>query len=394
MKLKLLLFFTAVSILGCSSVKNTQESINTGNYDDAIAVSLKKLRENKFKKGNQPYVLLLEEAYAKAAEKDLQRIKFLELEGNASKLEEIYETYNKLNNRQTAIKPLLPLTIVESNRNANFKFLDYSKNIINSKKDLTAYLYANAKTTLHNSSEKTAYRNAYDDLSYLNKITPNYKETNALLEEAHFKGTNFVLVTMQNNSDKIIPQKLEADLLNFNTYKLNDFWTVYHTNKASDLNYNYRLEILLQEIQISPEFVKEKEVIKENKVIDGWKYVKNENGETLKDSTGTAIKVDIYKKVKCKLNVISQTKSTKVIGQVTYFDLSTNQLIRTFPLASEYVFGNDFATYKGDRRALNKNDFSLTNNKYVPFPSNEQMVYDSGEDLKERIRLIIIRNKF
>lgn len=394
MKLKLLLFFTAITILSCSSVKNTQEAINSGNFDEAIAVSLKNLRENKFKKGNQPYVLLLEEAYAKANERDLQRIKFLKLEGNSSGFQEIYDTYSKLNNRQKSIKPLLPLTIAESNRTAKFKFSDYSNEIISSKNDLAANLYSNAKNTLNNSTNKNEYRNAYDDLNYLNQISPNFKETNMLLDEAHFKGTNFVIVSMQNNSDKIIPTKLEADLLNFNTYNLNDFWTVYHATKKADFNYDYRLEILLQEINISPEFVKEKEMIKENEVIDGWRYAKNEKGETLKDSTGTAIRIDIYKKVKCKLNVISQTKSTQVIGQVNYFDLSNNQLLRSFPLASEFIFENDYATYKGDRRALNKTDFALTNNKFVPFPSNEQMVYDSGEDLKERIKLIIIRNKF
>ena len=337
---------------------------------------------------------MLEEAYAKANERDLQRLKFLKLEGSSSSFQEIYDTYNKLNNRQESIKPLLPLTIAESNRTAKFKFSDYSNEIISSKNDLAANLYSNALNTLNNSTNKNEYRNAYNDLDYLNKISPNFKETTALLEEAHYKGTNFVIVSMQNNSDKIIPEKLEANLLNFNTYKLNDFWTVYHANKESDLNYDYSLEILLQEINISPEYVKEKEVIKENEVIDGWEYSKNENGKILKDSTGNSIKIDIYKRVRCKLNVISQTKSTQVIGQVNYFNLSNNQLFRSFPLASEFIFKNDYATYKGNRRALDKYDYSLTNNRYVPFPSNEQMVYDSGEDLKERIRLIIIQNKF
>lgn len=394
MKLKILLLFITITALSCSSVKKTQEAINYGNFDNAISISLKNLRENKFKKGNQPYILMLEEAYAKANERDLQRLKFLKLEGSSSSFQEIYDTYSKLNNRQESIKPLLPLTIAESNRTAKFKFSDYSNEIISSKNDLAANLYSNALNTLNNSTNKNEYRNAYNDLDYLNKISPNFKETTALLEEAHYKGTNFVIVSMQNNSDKIIPEKLEADLLNFNTYKLNDFWTVYHANKESGLNYDYSLEILLQEINISPEYVKEKEVIKENEVIDGWEYSKNENGKILKDSTGNNIKIDIYKRVRCKLNVISQTKSTQVIGEVKYFNLTSNQLFRSFPLASEFIFENDYATYKGDRRALDKYDFSLTNNRYVPFPSNEQMVYDSGEDLKERIRLIIIRNKF
>jgi len=32
--------------------------------------------------------------------------------------------------------------------------------------------------------------------------------------------------------------------------------------------------------------------------------------------------------------------------------------------------------------------------KHVPFPSNEQMIYDSGEDLKQKIKYIITNNQF
>jgi hypothetical protein len=32
--------------------------------------------------------------------------------------------------------------------------------------------------------------------------------------------------------------------------------------------------------------------------------------------------------------------------------------------------------------------------RVVPFPTNEQMIYDSGQDLKEKLKFIISRNKF
>lgn len=393
MKIKLLLLIIVFTSFSCSSVKKTQEAINYGDYDNAISISLKYLRDNKFKKSNQPYIYLLEEAYAKANDRDINRIKYLEQEGKDSGLEEIYNTYVDINNRQEAIKPLLPLTIAESNRNAKFKFSDYTNNLIYSKDEFSEYLYVNAEDQLDIASSKLDFRNVYSNLEYLNKINPNYEETADLLEEAHFNGTNFVSVSMLNNSDKVIPKRLEADLLNFNTYNLNDFWTVYHSKKQSDINYDYTLNIFLQEILISPEFVKEKELVRDLEIIDGWKYVKNENGEILKDSTGNSIKEDVYKRVRCKLNRVSQTKSTKVIGEVVYLNTATKQLLKSYPLASEFIFENDYATFKGDRRALTKDDLILTKNRFVPFPSNEQMVFDSGEDLKEKIRQIIVRYK-
>lgn len=393
MKLKLLVLFIGITLLSCSSVKKTQEAINYGNFDNAINISLKNLRENKFKKGNQPYVVMLEEAYAKANERDLRRLKFLKQEGSPSGLEEIYNTYLALNNRQEAVRPLLPLTIADSNREATFKFFDYSNEIISSRNQYSDYLYTNALNTLGTTENKYDFRIVYDDLIYLKSINPNYKETDSLIEKAHYLGTNFVIVSMLNNSEKIIPIKLEADLLNFNTFNLNDLWTVYHSVKQPNLTYDYSLDILLQEINISPEYVKEKETVRENEVVDGWEYEKNEQGEILKDSTGKSIKVDIYKRVKCKLNTVSQTKSTQVVGQISYFNVSSQQLHKTYPLASEFIFDNIYANFKGDKRALNEEELSFTRNQFIPFPSNEQMVYDSGENLKDKIRQVIIQNK-
>jgi hypothetical protein len=53
-----------------------------------------------------------------------------------------------------------------------------------------------------------------------------------------------------------------------------------------------------------------------------------------------------------------------------------------------------YANYNGDKRALDNNLVALLNLGAVPFPSNEQMVYDAGEDLKARLKEIVVRHKF
>jgi len=62
-------------------------------------------------------------------------------------------------------------------------------------------------------------------------------------------------------------------------------------------------------------------------------------------------------------------------------------LLKSFPLASEFVFENKYANYRGDKRALNKQQRRFVNNKFIPFPSNEQTMYDSGENLKQKLNL-------
>jgi hypothetical protein len=63
-------------------------------------------------------------------------------------------------------------------------------------------------------------------------------------------------------------------------------------------------------------------------------------------------------------------------------------------LASEFVFEHVYARYNGDRNACDESYISYFDQRAVPFPSNEQMVYDSGEDLKAKLKDIIVRNKF
>ncbi|WP_205853556.1 hypothetical protein [Polaribacter filamentus] len=46
-------------------------------YDTAINIPMDNLKRNKTKKGNQPYVFMLQEAFAKATANDLDRINFL-----------------------------------------------------------------------------------------------------------------------------------------------------------------------------------------------------------------------------------------------------------------------------------------------------------------------------
>ena len=119
---------------------------------------------------------MLESAYAKANQRDLERIDFLTKDNNEAQLEEVYNIYQQLNERQEKVKPVLPLYIMEENRNAKFKFTNYSSKIIDTKNQLSAYLYKNANK-LMNSTSKFGFRQAYDDFTYLDKINPNYKNT-------------------------------------------------------------------------------------------------------------------------------------------------------------------------------------------------------------------------
>jgi len=386
MKKTLPLIFLFVSIIACSSRKHVEKSVNSGNYDQAINTALNKLRTNKNKKRKYDYVIMLQDAYYKATERDLNTIEHLKKDNNPEQFKNIYELYIDLNARQEAIKPILPLSV--DGKNIPFKFNNYSNDILESKELLSDYTYEKGIELLE-SDNKPTIREAYNTLEYLERINPNYEKTRELLQEAHQRGTYYVLVSINNQTQQVIPTMLEEDLLNFDTYGLNKFWSVYHANKDAKINYDFAMQLNLKTINISPERVNEREVLREKTIKDGWEYQLDKNGNVAKDSLGNDIKVDKIIDVRCRLYETIQTKSSQIIADVVYIDLKSNQLLDTFPIDSGFVFENIFARMRGDKRALNTDDLNLLNNRRVVFPTNEQMVYDTGEDLKLQLKNII-----
>ena len=387
------LLVTLFLLITSCGVKQTKESLASGDYDTAINNAVESLKNRKDAKGKQDYVYILEEAYTKADERDLRNIAAWFKDANPKNLEQIYNTYLALNNRQEMIRPLLPLKLLKEGRNANFVFSDYSDQIVSSKNALAKYLYDNSKALL-TTKDKMSFRRAYDDLVYLNELSPNFKDVAALTENAKIKGTDYVNVYTKNETNMVIPVRLQNDLLDFSTFGLNDKWTVYHSNKVKGIDYDYGLIVNFRQINISPEQVKEKEFYKEKQIKDGVKNLVDSNGNIVKDSLGNPIKVDNFKIIKAQIYEFRQFKSASVSAKVDYIDFKTNQLVETFPLASEYVFESIYSKYRGDKRACEETYYPNFDRRAVPFPSNEQMVYDSSEDLKAKLKDIIVRNKF
>lgn len=390
---KITFLLSLLLLLSNCALKHTQELVHSGDYDNAITIAVSSLESNKDKKSKQEYVYLLEEAFAKAKERDLNNLTLLEKEANPAQLERIYQLYVGLNNRQEKIKPLLPLHLIKENRNATFVFENYNDKLIATKTALSNYLYTNAKELLK-STNKMDLRKAFNDFTYLIQIYPNYKDVNELLKIAKFRGSDYVLVNATNETNSIIPIRLQNDLLDFNTYGLNDKWTVYHNTEQDGIQYDFGIRIRFREIYISPNQIKEKEFSKERRIKDGQKKLIDANGKEVLDEKGKVVYVDNLRDVTIKVNEFRQFKSCLITAKVDCINLTTNQLLQSFPLNSEFVFENIYANYKGDRRAADDSYSPNFNKKAVPFPSNEQMVYDTGEDLKNKLKGILNQNLF
>ncbi|HNQ27829.1 MAG TPA: hypothetical protein PKL92_07920 [Aquaticitalea sp.] len=386
MKAKLLFATIVLLLVSCSSKKQIEKSLHSGNYDQAINDALRKLENNKDKARKQDFVIMLEDAYYKAVERDMNTINHLKKDGNPEHYKAIYERYLDMNARQEAIKAVLPLQI--GGKTLALKFNDYSDAIITSRNNLADYMYDKGLALLE-SDAKYDLREAYSVFNYIDRIYPNYEDTRALIQEAHELGTEHVIVSIMNQTNQIIPRSLENELLNFDAYGLDRFWTVYHTDASQNVDFDYAMQLQLKRINISADELHEKQILKEKQIVDGWKYLLDANGNVVKDSLGNDIKVDNVVKVRARYFEFNQFKSTQIVAEVVYTDLKRHRTIDIVPIDSQFIFENRYATVRGDKRALDRIELELLNNGHVIFPSNEQMVYDTGEGLKSKLKSII-----
>lgn len=379
-------------ILSCSSSRRAERQVLLGNFEQAIDIAISNLQRNKTNRRAQQQMLILEDAFAKMKIRDKNRIKFLEKERLPVNTVEIYRTYEKLNTIQDRIRPLLPLYNNNLGRDMNFQMTDLSRQIIEARDNVAEYFYQEALELL-SYGDKMSARKAYEDLTELESIRPNYKNTRELLNEAFLMGTDFVLVSIVNGTDFVIPRPVQELLLDFNTFGLNDRWTQYHAEEERGLDYDYGIRIEFMNFLFSPDMLREREVKLEDEVVDGWEYQRDARGNFVLDDKGERIRVNNYVKVSGILYKSIQQKSVAVEARVIYRDLKLGQNINTFPLASEFIFENVFGSFQGDARVLNDDEKRIIRNAGVPFPSNERMLIDAGEEIKQNLRNIIYRNR-
>ena len=388
---KLYILLSFLIIVACGK-KITQNAIASGDYDQAIATATQSLRSNKDKKSKKPYVFMLEEAFAKAVERDLATLEYLKKEKNSANSEQIYELYFNLQQRQELIKPLLPLYLSE-NRTARFDFSNYTTQLVQSKKELVNYLYVNAMR-LSMSTKKEDARKAYDDLNFIEKLQPDFKDLASLKDKALQKGTDYVLVKIENQTNMIIPQQLQNQLLDFSTYGLDEFWVVYHSTPQQNFKYDYTYFVNFRDISISPEQMREKEFAVEREIQDGLKRSYDANGNVILDDKGNAVMIPNVILAKALIQEVNLQKTCSVTAKVDFVNSINNQLINSFPLNSTFVFQDIAAKYRGDIRAIDPNYTQYLNRRLPGFPSNAQMLIDSGEELKANLKRIISNNKF
>lgn len=370
----------SVMLISCAS---SQRMLQKGQYDRAIDRSTEKLMK---KPNNSKELGVLQEAYELANMFDRERIEYLELEGRDESWIEIYQLYEQLSYRQNKVRRL-PTQV-----RSQFTFYNYDQDIVESKSAAAEISYKRGLDFMQK-GDKVSARQAYYEFDRASRIFPGYQDVDQKMAITHQMGLNHALFLVENNSGMVLPEYFDTELKKVTLRELNTRWLSFDTQENSNIDYDYFLVLNITDIAYSPETIERRIYTESKEIQDGLRYEMDNNGNVKKDSLGNDIRVPNLVNVTAEVTEAKQLKSAFVGGSLDIFDLTTDQLVRTENISVEAVFQHLSGSFTGNKEALSKDSARIVGGREVPFPSNENMLMDSAQLLKERSKAIVSRNR-
>jgi len=384
------LFLLSFLLTACHTA---QKYVESGDYDSAIDLCIRKLKGKSKKK--LEYVQGLELAFRKAQARDLTTIEQLKAESRPELWERVHDIHLDIRNRQNKISPLTPLTAKNGHR-AQFQFVDIATMERQSREKAAEYLYDQSVTLIDQAErgDRMAARKAYDLLLNLQKrYYPNYRDKDVLLAKARDLGTSYIVFEVKNQSGKLLPRGFANRLMAFDKQGLDSQWREFSFEAKPGLHYDYKAVFKVNAIDISPERVQERSYMDEKKIQDGWDYVLDQRGNVKKDSLGNDIKTPHMVVIRAEVLEVHQTKAARIAGSVEIRDAKNGSLLETCELATEVVFENYASTFRGDERALTQDSKNRMGNRPLPFPQDEDMLVQAAERLKPDVKEELRRSR-
>jgi hypothetical protein len=386
MKTIFVLLTSIILLIRCSS---PEKLLQQGNYDALVEKSVKNLIKNP---NSEEDAMMLEKSYKLANERDLERIKYLKTEGNPDTWDEMLSCYSNLKNRQASVKRVLPLHT--GGRTIMFETVDYDSEIVAAKRKAAEYYYTHG-LALMESNTKDTYRQAYYELNKARTYSgDSYRDLDQVIGKAKYMGMSRALVSVVNRTIINLPETFTEGLIAANATDLNSEWVEYYTRKPdTDIRYDYYIDIILQNISVSPDLVQDKDLIEKKTIENGFDYVLDSRGNVMKDSLGNDIKVKKYKDIQCTVIESYQMKECNITGEIEFHASQPQTLLKKQPVAAGTRFEHVSARAIGDLNALSPEKQKLVDLDPLPFPNDITMILDCTEALKRSIYEVLQYNR-
>jgi hypothetical protein len=305
----------------------------------------------------------LKENFDQANKFDHDRINDLLKTGQPDIWLEIYKSYMSLESRQLRVQEIPEKSV----QLAGIEIVDYQKELKEAKYRATAYHYALGQKLLASESQEDA-RNAYVEFMKVAMLNDSFNDLDKLLRKAILKGATNVEFELDNRTGKNISSSL-ADQLSIIIWQFKKAKYGQVEPATKDESFSFILRVVLDEMKIGPDKVKELQYSEE------------------RDVYRSGIVVDT---ISCLINETRQLKRASLTGSLEYVDKQTGQVVNRVPIKVESVFKNAYATLQGNPAAAGDETRALLLSKQAAYPSSEQMILDAAAEFAKKAGEIIV----
>ena len=333
--------------------KTASKAYDKGDYKNAIELAVKKLQKDP---NDGETRALLQNAYRFAVDNHEDKVRILSNSGNENRYEQIYSEYRQLQNFYELMRQYPALSFV--------KATDYSS-YLETYKNKAADVHYQKGLALLNDGEgnKDDFRRAYSSFKNALKYKSDDQEIRKRLEEAYdLAVVNIVVLPMNEQygggnsyrySSSYQLRNFETDVLRNLRYQSNNEFIKFYSESDARINNVAADEIM--ELRLG-------------RMEIGRPYDQQQTRTVSKD---VVIKETVYKpdsivkqygKVHAQITTTRRTLVSDGDLYVTSRD-ANGRILWNDIFRGEHKWQVEFATYRGDERALSESDRALLNNQ-------------------------------
>ncbi|MNL09033.1 hypothetical protein D3C87_1297800 [compost metagenome] len=348
-RLRYFIYLSLIIIGGCTTGKN---ALQKGDYDASVSKAVSRLQNSP---KNTEAMQVLKTAYDLALQSHLRRIDEAKLSNDLFRWESIMYDYQKINqladdiNSCPACLAIVPSPSKYINELADSKYM-------------AAGARYNSGLGYLRENNRLAAKKAYYEFEKTLNLQPNYKDAKAKMEDAYWAAVTRVVVQPIIVNSSLY--KLSADYFQ---QQIDQFIGKYARNK---------FVIFYGEQQATEQKIVPDQVLSLNfdNFVVGQTYVKERVEKLKHDSVvigETRERKPIYGTVKATLSIFEKNISSSGLLDMSIMDWNTKKLVRQQKFPGTYVWRDSWASYKGDDRALSKQQLAMTKRRELlpPPPS-------------------------
>ena len=361
-----LILFLILGMVSCSSGK---KSFQRGNYYDAVIKAVERLRSSP---DNKKARQTLKDAYPYAVETLTTEIGNLLNSNEQFKYAGIVERYEKINSMADEIRRS------PAARSLNLDIKDYSSQLSGAKEKAALESYQAADVLLEKGDRLSA-REAFYMYENVNTYIPGYRDVDKKMDLARDLATLVVVV-----EEISVPglYKINSDFFhnqivtNLSDRLGNNFIEFVGPDEAGQFGHaDHILKMQFDDFVVGA--THDKEVIKNLTSKDSVKVgTANVEGK----------KVDVYDKVKATYTLHTREVNSSGILDVKIVDAITNKLVNNKKFPGQYVWGTDWSSYNGDKRALSAEQLKLTRQRPAAPPPPQELFLEFTKPIYDQTR--------